>query len=48
MERFMVKGGFKVYGIVLEMRGVRAERWVHTGFVNNGQRNEISGTYKDG
>ena len=49
MERFMVKGGFKVYGIVLEMRGlemivlemggVRAERWVHTGFVNNGQRN---------
>ena len=58
MERFMVKGGLKVYGlvlemrglelIVLEMRGVRAERWVHTGFVNNGQRNEISGTYKDG
>ena len=24
----------------MEMRGVRAERWVHTGFVNNGQLNE--------
>lgn len=42
MERFMVKGGFRVYGCKGEEEcwgGVRAERWVHTGFVKDGQLN---------